>query len=333
MRKVFFTALFISLIPFITTAQFGNSLYTDGAHDYIVVPDSNALDLTDHFTIECWIQPISTSNVTILRKGWCNGGDNAYQLNIKNGAVRWLWFQDGHCDNSSMYATPEDIIKTNKCTHITVVHSSSEVKIYVDTKLIEGSLIQGNYSSINSSDEQLDIGAYRNADSSYASYYYGTIDELRFWNYELTQQEIIDYSKNPLIGDESGLVAYFDMEEDSAQSASLTISNKATASGVIIGQAEGYTSSTPYFTESCIVSGIDDIKNTDTKLTIYPNPTTGKFIVDTKDFKRLEIYNYCGELIKSSQNKNIDISNEKQGFYIVKIISSNKIETKILILE
>jgi len=328
------TILFLLLIPFTVTAQFGNSLYTDGAHDYIVIPDNDSLDLTDNFTIECWIQAKSISNATIFRKGWCEGGDNAYQLRIKNGAVRWHWNKKGNCNYENIYSTADSIIKIGICTHISVIHSSSEVKIYIDNELVEGTLIQGNYSTIHSSGAQLDIGAYRNIDNTHGIYYNGTTDELRFWNYKLTPEEIIDYSYSPLRGDESGLVAYFNMEKDTGRGSSLTITNKAIASGTIVGQAEGYSNTTPYFVNSCIIStDINNPNKPNTNLKLYPNPTTGKFTVDTKDFKRLEIYNYCGVLIKSSQNKNVDISNEKQGFYIVKIISSNKIETKILILE
>ena len=61
---IFGTIFFVSIV----NAQFGNSLYTDGVQDYVVVPDNDALDLTDNFTIECWIQAKLVDNLVIYRE-------------------------------------------------------------------------------------------------------------------------------------------------------------------------------------------------------------------------------------------------------------------------
>jgi len=84
---------------------------------------------------------------------------------------------------------------------------------------------------------------------NYTGFFSGTIDELRFWNYKLTPQEIIDYSFEPLNGNKTGLIAYFDMEDYSIGT-NLTITNKATISGDIVDIAYG-SSTSPSFTSSC----------------------------------------------------------------------------------
>jgi len=291
--------LFLIIIVLTTNAQFGNSLSTDGVQDYIVVPDNNALDLTNNFTVECWIQAKVVDNLVLFRKGWCSGGDDSYYLSVRNGVVKWHWNESGNCDYPSSYETVDTVVHEGACTHISIVHSSTEVKIYVDNILVPGVLTIGNYSTINSSSEQLDIAAYKFFSGSYGINYWGTIDELRFWNYKLTQQEIINYSNTPLMGTESGLVAYFDME-DVGQGTSLTITNKATLSGSIIGQAYGSVTS-PFFINSCI----DSTEIEDNKINIYPNPTNGLLTIQTKiNYQEIEItiFNILGEQVFTVRN-------------------------------
>ena len=232
-----------------TRGQFGTSLSTDGVHDYVVVQDNNALDLTNNFTIECWIQANNVESLSLLRKGWCNGADNSYYLSVFSGKVEWGWSQSGNCNYPSWYKTIDTVVQEGVCTHISIVHSNTEVKIYIDNILVPGILENGNYSTVNNSSEQMDIAAYRYLSGAYGNFYCGTIDEIRFWNYKLTQLEISDYSNSPLNGTEQGLVAYFDME-DTGQGTTLTVTNKAIVSGSIIGQAFG-TLSSPQFINSC----------------------------------------------------------------------------------
>jgi len=319
MKKTFLILFGLILFVYPLQAQFGNMLYTDGVQDYIVVPDDDALDLTDNFTIECWVQAKIVDNLVIYRKGWCNGGDNSYYMSVIDGKVKWHWVETGNCNYPSTYETIDAVVNEGACTHISVVHSSTEIKIYVDNVLVPGTLALGNYSTVHISDEQLDIAAYRNLSGVYSAYYWGSIDELRFWDYKLTEQEIIDYSNAPLNGDEPGLVAYFDME-DSGLGTSLTITNKATATSSFTGQAYG-TATSPKFTGSCIVSTIvDEIDNND-DVELFPNPAKDFISINkAKDIQRIEIYNTSGILLKSIENINkINISDLPKAVYFVNI--------------
>ena len=330
MKKLFLSAITL-LIFSVSYGQFGNALYTDGIQDYIVIPDNNALDLTDDFTIECWVQAKVVDTIHVFRKGWCSGSDDSYYLSIMNGKIRWHWNSTGNCNSPNSYETNTVVVHNGDCAHISVVHSSSEVKIYVNNVLIPGTLISGSYSTVHNSSSGMSIAAYRFYSGSYGVFYWGTVDELRFWNYKLTEQEIIDYSNAPLNGDEPGLVAYFDME-DTGAGTSLTITNKAVASGTIIGTAYGSATS-PYFVTSCIISAIDNNLQKET-FEIFPNPAN-KFIKinDTGNYQ-IQLFDIVGnKLIEKSLSNaaTLNISTLKQGTYIIKVTQKDTSFYKVIV--
>ena len=73
------------------------------------------------------------------------------------------------------------------------------------------------------------------------------------------------------------------------------------------------------------------LKNT----SIYPNPTNKKFTISLGEniqFKALQVYNYLGEHILISYNKEVNIENLSKGLYFVKIDSNQGTVTKKLLV-
>ena len=70
---------------------------------------------------------------------------------------------------------------------------------------------------------------------------------------------------------------------------------------------------------------------------ISPNPTTGIFLIESKNLKdaKISITDFTGKTIKQlspcDNRISIDLSNQPQGIYLVKIITENKIITKKII--
>jgi len=93
---------------------------------------------------------------------------------------------------------------------------------------------------------------------------------------------------------------------------------------VIIGDSDYYY----YHT----VLGINDLKLQDGNITVYPNPTCGKFTISSdKPINSVEIYNLLGERIYSDFtfnrqiSKEIDLSDRCQGVYAIKIYNGKGI--------
>ncbi len=86
-----------------------------------------------------------------------------------------------------------------------------------------------------------------------------------------------------------------------------------------------------------VVLGNVSINNaTESKYSIYPNPTNGIVTVEGTKDAQINVYNMIGEIIysndKSNENTTIDLSSFAAGNYIVKIISNDEVTTQKIIL-
>ena len=68
---------------------------------------------------------------------------------------------------------------------------------------------------------------------------------------------------------------------------------------------------------SCVLS-FDEVKS-DFAVTMYPNPTSGKFTVSTDRAVYVEVFDVLGKSILTSPNKIIDLSGYQSGIYFVKV--------------
>jgi len=87
-----------------------------------------------------------------------------------------------------------------------------------------------------------------------------------------------------------------------------------------------------FWLETPEIVSIAIIKN-NSNILIYPNPTNGTITIDGKGIEQIEIYNISGILIKTINNKNIDLSKQAKGVYFVKIIAKESTIIKKIILE
>ncbi|MGM0620491.1 MAG: T9SS type A sorting domain-containing protein [Bacteroidota bacterium] len=89
------------------------------------------------------------------------------------------------------------------------------------------------------------------------------------------------------------------------------------------------------------LSGITDVEKNSQAVTVFPNPSNGKFTVTTIDgsIDAIYIYNVTGIKVFSTSdikliaNNEIDISDYKKGIYFIKIDSRDKIHTKKIVIQ
>lgn len=85
-------------------------------------------------------------------------------------------------------------------------------------------------------------------------------------------------------------------------------------------------------------AGIKDL-NESSDVDLYPNPATGKFIIDSKNLSSMEIFNLSGEKIYSvpeiqnADQYEIDLSGYPKGIYLVKIVEGKNVVSKKIILQ
>lgn len=73
--------------------------------------------------------------------------------------------------------------------------------------------------------------------------------------------------------------------------------------------------------------------NTSKEILVFPNPTSGKFIVKSKGIGKIEVFNIKGTQIYFGKEKEIDLSQESNGIYFIKVITDKQTITKKLIIQ
>ncbi|NNM16670.1 MAG: T9SS type B sorting domain-containing protein, partial [Bacteroidia bacterium] len=196
---------------------------------------------------EAWINPCKVNGDNmILTKWWCGGVQNAYYFNVKDGKLRWSWDIDGCGNGSAIYESNQAIIQTNIWQHVAVVHTTIGVTLYYDGSPVGATLINGNYGVIQSSSEPLRIGVYKALNSTFFGHFNGQMDEVRIWDYNVSSADILARYNVPLAGNETGLVAYYDMNVNGSGSG-ITIPNQATITGSSLNGITIGTTITPLF--------------------------------------------------------------------------------------
>lgn len=174
-----------------------------GTNQYVLAPA--AIDLANQsFTIEFWAKRIP------------NGGDNyiiGQHVNQSVNNALHIGFRSGNSFTFAFYGNDLDVFSPATTDgilhHWACVYQANQAGtnrfIYLDGVLI-GSDAAGNYTG----NGPLHIGT----GSFSASSFNGTLDELRIWNTARTPAEVEqDMLENCLSGTETGLLAYYKMNE------------------------------------------------------------------------------------------------------------------------
>ena len=208
---------------------------------YFSAADSASLSLSGNFTFEAWVKittaPTSGQQFAIINKD-DNGSNRSYSLwyNNSGGTLQLSATLFG-----SSYSYPNDYVNVTANTnlgtatwqHVAVVctlanASASKFEFFVNgTSIGNGSVADGNgTTTIKDGTASLFIGHGHTAE-----YFDGQIDDVRVWNTARTSTQIVDNYKTELVGNESGLQAYWKLNNalTDSTSNSNTLTNNGTA--------------------------------------------------------------------------------------------------------
>jgi hypothetical protein len=206
-------------------AKDGNTLLFDGVDDYVTLDHESNFDFTttDSFTIEAWIKTSSILQEMILSKeGTSNQVAPGYILRMDGGANPVLEFdlvnQFGDA-GYKVYGTKK--INDGMWHHVAGTYDGTQsgagIQLYVDGKK-DSSVIWLNTDPGNVlNDLSLTIGSKA---SQNLYNFDGEIDELRIWRRAVTQEQISNNLHRHLDGNETGLVAYYTVDDTSSNSIS-----------------------------------------------------------------------------------------------------------------
>ena len=267
----------------------GVYLQFDG-NDFIQIADDPSLQMTNHVTMEAWINPSvgGTGSQLIINK------EGEYELGIiaDTGEIKFAIAEVGTPDHWDWHNTGY-LVTSGEWTHIAVTYDGDvgEAKTYINGELVDTFVQSGAIGDVYTGFNDLTIGGRGNdADERFD----GKIDEVRVWNTTRTEVDIQTNMNSLLPAAESGLAGNWRLDEATGTTAydNSTNNNHGTLGG-IVGVPEVPTYGGYYTNEDTLLvvpaaSGLlaNDSDAEGSPLTISNVDTTGMLgtlVLDTGD--------------------------------------------------
>jgi hypothetical protein len=185
-------------------------------------------------SVECWVKPaqIATDWVGFVCKNEDKAsGEGVFWLgqHSTDGKVRFGVYLNG--SSESYIDTDGAVISNGSWYHVAATYDGSYQKIYINGTLVKTSSDLNTVLPSGTSNYYIGLSTTAN--------FAGRIDEVRIWNDVRTAAEIGDNKDDELVGNESGLVAYYKMSDgtgttltdNSSNSNNGTLTNMVTSGG------------------------------------------------------------------------------------------------------
>jgi len=167
----------------------GGALEFDGEDDYVDIDESESLDISgDQITVSAWInaERINERQVIAAKTALA---DNTWlveinPLDFSDGKLNFFLNTDGRETNSGS----ESAIDVGTWYHVAFVYNGMEKMIYIDGKFDASEAHSGN---IATNDQPVRIASWGGlSDSSQTRHFTGKIDDVRIYNYALSEADI-----------------------------------------------------------------------------------------------------------------------------------------------
>ena len=225
MKKLNFIRLFISLVVFIFyNSEISFAQLTPPEQVYVlsftndkiaIAPVNALLNPGSDFTMEAWIFPKDNQDAIIMGKHLDAGHAEAvsYIIQIVEGGKLEFIQTIGDAGSwTSVMST--NVLVTNSWTHVAATLGDGNMKLFING--VEEGNIASPGTLLNESIPFV-IGNCYDANQETGAGFFGHIAQLCVWDKALTTTEIVDYASIYLNGDETGLVAYWPLDDGEGQ--------------------------------------------------------------------------------------------------------------------
>jgi len=281
MKNIILTIIIISIFVISKLNAQNYSLNFDGTNDKVVIPNNIVLNTLNEITVEAWInanewKPQHWAGTIVGKDGDASSVSTGFVLRAGNNGILSFVLTPGWLEVTSL-----PIMKTGKWYHVAGVYDGANVKLYINGVLQSS---KEKTDQITNSNFDLLIGE---SPGFSGRVFNGKIDEVRIWNIARTQSEIQQNMSESLLGNELGLVAYYNFD-DGPSSNIVTDLTSNTLNGTLTNMDASTDWLTGYF-ESVNDVGVTSISSP------FSSPqwnNTMRVKVDIKNFAFNDISNF-----------------------------------------
>ncbi|WP_299433065.1 LamG-like jellyroll fold domain-containing protein [uncultured Aquimarina sp.] len=198
----------------------------DGVDDHISVNHNSSFN-TNTFTIETYFKTSSSSAGQSIIAKYDATGINGFSMNLNNSGR--LLFEYAVPNSETTSLSNASGLNDGNWHHVALAFGNGKVTFYIDG-VLDNEITFSNIPETPTNTESLFIGysEFNNV------YFNGEIDEVRYWSRTLCLDEINAQRGCELAGNESGLVAYYDLNEGNvaADNTSETTANDETSNNL-----------------------------------------------------------------------------------------------------
>jgi hypothetical protein len=199
----------------------GTALSLDGTTNYAMI----LRPVQDDFTLEALIKTSASLSGTLAYEGRglffadVGGGNNDFGVSILNGR---LAFGVGNPPGSDLIVSSVSMVITNQWTHVAVTRTKATGGFQVLVNgVVEGEMATSPQVNSLTAATMMMIGS-----AGGGQLFQGQLDEVRIWNIARSGTDIAATMRQRLVGNETGLVRYWRLDDGSGSlAADSSISN------------------------------------------------------------------------------------------------------------
>ncbi|MDX1952661.1 MAG: carboxypeptidase regulatory-like domain-containing protein [Verrucomicrobiota bacterium] len=293
-----------NLRPLVRTST-GSALSFDGVNDFVAAPSSPSMNPAAAITVEAWVfaENITAGEIGIIAN-WndITVSERGYLLWIFNGRLELI------LGPGLSRVTDSTSFPVGRWVHIAGTYDGNVMRLFRDGQLVAENARTG---AIGTTSQPLRIGR-ADAGSNAPDFFPGLIDEVRIWNIGRSEEELQRTMNGPLIGNESGLAAYFRLDEGTGSSADDSSPNNNVAT-LAAGTTEPVwvPSSTPLDPPLPVISpnalpltlDVSDPNNDSLMVTISQLPNAGRLFQTTNGTDRGALIDVPGTIVTHPEFK------------------------------